>query len=393
MNGKKLNELADINPNNDCKIKDIFEYLDLESVEIGRVIKYQIINKKKAPSRAQRIVKKEDILYQLVRPYQRNNFIEFRDQETMVVASTGFAVVRAKEKNYPLFLYYLINTNLFTKKVLQRCTGTSYPAINSQDLSNILEYVSIDFDEQSKIADLLSAVDDLIAQQTDKIQAYERLKKFLLQKLFANGEQQQPSLRFNGFTDAWQEKKLGELFKISDETNLDNGLSFSKQDILSVSDKFGIINQIKLQGRSFAGNSISKYKVVRDNQIVYTKSPLKDKPYGIIKIASNVEGIVSPLYVVNDVLDNSAWFMYYYFDLNSRTNNYLKPLVRLGAKHTMNITNEEWLSGKVFISEAIQEQSKIADLLSTVDDLIELNRKKLTAYQNMKQYFLQNMFC
>lgn len=247
--------------------------------------------------------------------------------------------------------------------------------------------------EQELISNLMDKINSLIALYERKVKLLSQIKKYFLQKLFVNGEQKQPEIRFQKFNDDWKEKKLAQLLKVSNETNLDNKLCFSKQHVLSVSDKFGVVNQIKLQGRSFAGNNISKYKVVRNNQIVYTKSPLKDKPYGIIKIVSNVKGIVSPLYIVNNVIDNNAWFIYYYFDLKSRTNNYLKPLVRLGAKHTMNITDKEWLSGKIFISEVIQEQEEIANLLSTIDKLIRLNEQKLDNLEELKKCLLQNMFC
>lgn len=265
--------------------------------------------------------------------------------------------------------------------------------ISPDDFFNIKITISKDSQEQVFISKFLRVFNNLLALYERKLKLLSKTKKYFLQKLFANGEQKQPEIRFREFNDNWKEKKLAQLFKISNETNLDNKLYFSKQDVLSVSDKFGVVNQIKLQGRSFAGDNISKYKVVKNNQIVYTKSPLKDKPYGIIKIVSNIKGIVSPLYIVNNVIGNNAWFIYYYFDLKSRTNNYLKPLVRLGAKHTMNITDREWLSGKIFISEVIQEQEKIANLLSTIDKLIRLNEQKLSNLEELKKCLLQNMFC
>ena len=103
-------------------------------------------------------------------------------------------------------------------------------------------------------------------------------------------------------------------------------------------------------------------------------------------------GIVSPLYIVNTVCDNnSSLFWYYYFDTPERTNNYLKPLVRMGAKHTMNISNEEWLSGKI-LAPCHAEQQKIADCLSSLDDVIEKQKATLVAWEEMKKGLLQQMF-
>lgn len=209
----------------------------------------------------------------------------------------------------------------------------------------------------------------------------------MLQKLFNQ------VLRFKAddgsdFPD-WEEKKLGDVFKISTETN---GDKYSKRDVLSVSDEYGIVNQIKLQGRSFAGNDISKYKVVKTGQLVYTRSPLAVKPFGIIKIVGEEIGIVSPLYIVNDVKENNcSKFWYYNFDTPERTNDYLKPLVRMGAKHTMNISNEEWFSGKVMVP-CLAEQQKIADYFSSLDNVIESEKATVSVLKKLKKGMLQKMF-
>ena len=186
----------------------------------------------------------------------------------------------------------------------------------------------------------------------------------------------------------WEEKKLGEVLEISTETN---GNKYNKQDVLSVSDEYGVVNQIELQGRSFAGNDISKYKVVKTGQLVYTRSPLAVKPFGIIKRVGDEIGIVSPLYIVNDVRENNcSMFWYYNFDIPERTNDYLKPLVRMGAKHTMNISNEEWLSGKVMVP-CLAEQQKIAKCLLSLDNVIENQKAKVAVLKKLKKCMLQKM--
>lgn len=241
--------------------------------------------------------------------------------------------------------------------------------------------------EQQKIAEFLSIIDTVIEKQKETVSAWEERKKGVMQKLFSQ------EVRFKAddgsdFPD-WEEKKLGEVFKISTETNGDR---YSKQEVLSVSDEYGVVNQIELQGRSFAGNDISKYKVVKTGQLIYTRSPLATKPFGIIKRVGEKIGIVSPLYIVNDVRENNcSMFWYYNFDMPERTNNYLKPLVRMGAKHTMNISNKEWLSGKV-LSPCLAEQQKIADCLSSLDDVIAKQKATLAAWEELKKGLLQQMF-
>ena len=93
--------------------------------------------------------------------------------------------------------------------------------------------------------------------------------------------EKKPALRFKGFTDPWEQRKLEEYLKVSGQKNFEG--IYTKEDVLSVSGDFGIVNQIEFQGRSFAGASVANYGVVETGDIVYTKSPLKSNPYGIIK--------------------------------------------------------------------------------------------------------------
>ena len=176
---KKLKEITKINPKNSDLPKS-FIYIDLESVENGILTKNNRINKKEAPSRAQRLLKKDDILYQTVRPYQKNNYFYNLNNEDYV-ASTGYAQIRTKQN--AIFVFQYLHTENFVNKVLIRCTGTSYPAIKSTDLSEISINIP-SLPEQQKIADCLSSIDELITAQTQKLKVFKVHKKGLMQQLF-----------------------------------------------------------------------------------------------------------------------------------------------------------------------------------------------------------------
>jgi type I restriction enzyme, S subunit len=176
---KKLGEVAEINPRSE-KLPQSFIYIDLESVVQGRLNKEERISLEGAPSRAQRLLKKNDILFQMVRPYQKNNYF-FVSDKTDYVASTGYAQIRTK--NNSLFLYQFLHEETFVNKVIEKCTGTSYPSINSSDLSIInIDIPSIK--EQDKIADFLNALDEKINRTENQIQQTELYKKGLLQNMF-----------------------------------------------------------------------------------------------------------------------------------------------------------------------------------------------------------------
>lgn len=199
-----------------------------------------------------------------------------------------------------------------------------------------------------------------------------------------------PQLRFSGFDDEWEEKKLNEYLEPSKQKNLDN--KYSKNDVLSVSGEFGIVNQIEFQGRSFAGEYVNNYGVVETNDIVYTKSPLNANPYGIIKSNFGKTGIVSTLYAVYKSKNNvDPCFIQTYFDLNKRLNDYLRPLVRKGAKNDMKVSSEDALLGNVVFPSKL-EQQKIGTFLSHVDSLIQAKTKKLENLKSVKKSLLQKCF-
>ena len=190
-----------------------------------------------------------------------------------------------------------------------------------------------------------------------------------------------PTLRFPGFTDKWETSRLSSYLIENKERNRNN--EFGKDKVLSVSGEEGIVNQIEHLGRSFAGKSVSDYHVVRHGNIVYTKSPLKEYPYGIVKYNRGVDGIVSTLYAVYESKDSSYGpFVEYYFALATRVNRYFKPIVRIGAKHDMKIGNEEVLQNTVIFPN-IEEQKKIADFLSLLDERIALQSKLIDRLKSL----------
>ena len=144
-------------------------------------------------------------------------------------------------------------------------------------------------------------------------------------------------------------------------------------------------------GRSFAGASVLPYHVVRLGNIVYTKSPLKEYPYGIVKANTGKVGIVSTLYAVYSVNDNANdKFIEYYFSLANRANRYFKPIVRIGAKHDMKIGNQEVLANQV-VFPTVKEQEKIADFLSLIDERISTQNKIIEKLETLIKGIAQNI--
>jgi len=152
-----LNEVAEFNPKSE--LPDEFEYVDLESVVGTEMISHRTETKDSAPSRAQRLAQPGDVFFQTVRPYQKNNYL-FPKLDNNYVFSTGYAQMRPNIDT--AFLMSFLQTDSFVKIVLDNCTGTSYPAINSSDLSNLEISLPKSFEEQKKVGKTIISIDNLI---------------------------------------------------------------------------------------------------------------------------------------------------------------------------------------------------------------------------------------
>lgn len=177
---------------------------------------------------------------------------------------------------------------------------------------------------------------------------------------------------------------MEDYLEVSREKN--KGESYDKEDVLSVSGEFGIVNQIEFQGRSFAGASVANYGVVEVGDVVYTKSPLKSNPYGIIKTNKGKLGIVSTLYAVYKPRENTdSEFVQIYFELDSRMNSYMHPLVNKGAKNDMKVSDENALKGPVIFPK-LDEQKAISQYFRGFDHLITLHQRQKSNSVENNQY-------
>lgn len=245
--------------------------------------------------------------------------------------------------------------------------------------------------EQNAIANYIDSIDAQISASTSRLASLKQMKAASLQAMFPQEGETVPKVRFKGFEGEWKKVKLSECLEISTERNLNN--KYGVNEVLSVSDEEGVMNQIKLLGRSYAGKSVTNYKILRTNQVVYTKSPLKAKPYGIVKVNKGETGIVSVLYAVYDAKECvSPDYIHYYFEPTFRINNYLLPLINKGAKNTMNISDEVSLQGDIILPNTLEEQVRIVEFLQSLDRQIALHTQRLEKLKQIKAACLDKMF-
>ena len=186
----------------------------------------------------------------------------------------------------------------------------------------------------------------------------------------------------------WQKTELSEVLKERTEKNIND------YTVCSVSLSQGVINQIEYLGRSFAAKETSHYNVVKYGDIVYTKSPTGDFPYGIVKRSYIKNAVaVSPLYgVYKPINDNIGVILHFYFMQSNNAFNYLHPLIQKGAKNTINITNTRFLENSIPLPKTENEAVYIANALTSIQTKIDTEKNLLRSYEKEKQYLLRQMF-
>lgn len=205
MEVRALKELVEVNPETIRKNYpyDKIEYIDIKSVGSGYLIETKLIPLSKAPSRARRLIKDGDTILSTVRP-NRRSFLYIKKPKSNVVVSTGFAVLRAKEGVDPRYLYYAITDQRFTDYLTLSAKGAAYPAVDTE----IIKRGKIPIwpiDIQQKIASILSAYDDLIENNTRRIQILEEMAQLIYREWFVN-------FRFPGYEKVrFVNSKLGKI--------------------------------------------------------------------------------------------------------------------------------------------------------------------------------------
>jgi type I restriction enzyme, S subunit len=319
--------------------------------------------------------------------------------ETSIDIATASCVLRSgiaiggdinilRSKQNGVFLSYYLNSQK-RNDIASLAQGKTVVHLYSSQLSQ-LQLLLPTLPEQQKIAAFLTAVDERIQALKKKKTLQEQYKKGVMQQLFSQ------QLRFKdddgGEFPDWEERQLKEVLYEHKSRNLKNEIT----EVFSVAKGKGVINQIEHLGRSFASKEISNYKIAFPGDIIYTKSPTSDFPFGIIKQNKlNRTGVVSVLYgVFKPINTNIGLLLDYYFSNWKNTFNYLNPLVQKGAKNTMNIGNSEFLNGaNLLLPSSEKEQSKIADFLLALDEKIIRTDEHIQKTELYKKGLLQQMFC
>ena len=235
-------------------------------------------------------------------------------------------------------------------------------------------------EEQERISTILTTQDKVIELKEKRLAEKQRQKKYLMQQLLTGKK------RLPGFSGEWKNIKLCEVLSERKEKNVEQNLR-----ICSVAVQKGVVDQVEHLGRSYAANDTSNYSVAHYGDIIYTKSPTGDFLYGIVKQNLLQETVaVSPLYgVFTPLTFGLGYFLHTYFQSAICARNYLLPIVQKGAKNTINITNDTFISSKLYLPLDVEEQKAIADTFIAADREIDLLRQDIEQEKQKKKALMQ----
>ena len=379
---RKLGECAEFNPKSE--LPDIFEYVDLESVVGTDILSHRTESKSSAPSRAQRLAQKGDVFYQTVRPYQKNNCI-FENDENNWVFSTGYAQLRPVNDGY--FLLTLLQNEDFVKLVLDRCTGTSYPAINSNDLADIDVNIPINNLEQQRIGDYFRNLDSLITLHQRKYDKLTKVKKAMLKKMFPQNGANKPEIRFRGFTDGWEHCKLNSIADVRDGTHASpQYFSSGHPFITSKNVKDGYINYDDVQYISD-----EDYEEINKR----SKDDVNDILMGMIGTIGNLALIreepdfaIKNVALIKDTGDIFYLYLYHYLQSETVLNQLLENMDG-GTQKFVALKRIRELNIAFPIKS---EQQAIGTYFHNLDSVITLHQRKCDKYKSIKAGLIRKLF-
>lgn len=234
--------------------------------------------------------------------------------------------------------------------------------------------------EQEKIAEILQTQDKLISLKEKLLKEKKRQKKYLMQQLLTGKR------RLPGFSGEWKKQKMSDILCERKEENKEQSLR-----ICSVAVNSGVVDQREHLGKSMAASDTSNYNVVHYGDVVYTKSPTGEFPFGIVKQSQLDEKVaVSPLYgVYQPATYEIGYLLNEYFMYSNNANGYLLPIVNKGAKNTINISNSTFITPSLYLPTDFEEIKKLVQIFKAANHEIEILRKDLEQEKQKKKSLMQ----
>ena len=310
-------------------------------------------------------------------------------------------VVMPNEDINSAFLAISISNGNSQRELAKKAQGKSVVHIHNEEIRNLIVPFPIKA-EQNRIVDYFSTLDHLITLHQRKCDETKQLKKFMLQKMFPKNGEKNPEIRFKGFTDDWEQRKLGDVLiclqnnsfsraDLSNETGVAKNVHYG--DVLV---KFGEVLDVSKEQLPMISDErvLIKYKAsFLQNGDVIVADTAEDSTVGkCSEIAGlNNEIVLSGLHTIpyRPKEKFASGYLGYYLNSDSY-HNQLIPLMQ-GIKVTA-ISKSALRDTDIIYPESKEEQAKIGNYFQSLDHLITLHQRKCEKLKELKKFMLQNMF-
>ena len=292
----------------------------------------------------------------------------------------------------PLFLALAISNGEPQKELAKKAQGKSVVHIHNTDIQEVtIAYPSRT--EQDRIVSVFRQLDNLITLHQRKFEKLTNVKKSMLEKMFPRNGSCYPEIRFKGFTDPWEQRKLGELVDRVVRKNTNNESTLP----LTISAQYGLVDQITYFNNRVASRDVSNYYLVLNGEFAYNKSTSDGYPFGAVKRLDLYEkGVLSTLYIVfapkkEQQIDSD--YLTVFFDTD-RWHKGVAERAAEGARNhgLLNISAEDFFDIDLSVPKDIVEQKQIGAFIRQLDNLITLHQRELEKLQNIKKSLLEKMF-
>ena len=272
-------------------------------------------------------------------------------------------------------------------------SNQAVPIVNKTTFGETEIQVPSELAEQQKIGAYFRNLDHLITLHQRKLEKLKIIKKSMLENCFPKNGEKAPQIRFSGFSDDWEQRKLADIVEriTRKNENLESTLP------LTISAQYGLIDQNEFFDKRIASKDVSGYYLVRKGEFAYNKSTSSDAPWGAIKRLDRYAcGVLSTLYIVFRILDedkvNSDYLVTYYdTDIWHKG---VQAIAAEGARNhgLLNIAPADFFETTVSVPKDIEEQRKIGAYIMQLDHVITLHQSKLEKLKMIKKSMLETMF-
>ena len=309
-----------------------------------------------------------------------------------VIVSSLYEVFQTDNYVNDRFLWHWLKSDEFPRWIEKLQEGSVRLYFYYDKLCECQLYMP-SLEEQEKIATFLDDLDHLITLHQRKCEETKTLKKYMLQKMFPQNGHSVPEIRFSGFTEDWEQRKLVDLVDRVTRKNQD----LVSELPLTISAQYGLIDQNEFFDKRVASKDVSGYYLIENGEFAYNKSTSTDAPWGAIKRLDRYKnGVLSTLYIVFGIKENNpvdSDFLVSYYSTNLWHKG-IHEIAAEGARNhgLLNIAPADFFETKLMIPQDIEEQKKIGKYFEELERLITLHHRKQNYVLNTLIYAKTTLF-